>query len=137
MKIIINKCYGGFGLSEAAYERLIELGIPVQAYIEQKRGTDGLYHPEPKNDGKVIFDRSIGESKFDKTMLSFARYWDAWSDIDKRTDPLVIQVVEELGVKANGPHAELCIVEIPDDIEWEIYEYDGMEHIAEKHRTWW
>ncbi len=28
------------------------------------------------------------------------------------------------------------IVEIPDDVDWEVMEYDGMEHIAEKHRTW-
>jgi hypothetical protein len=29
MKIVINKCYGGFGLSEAAYQ---ELGIPWDGY---------------------------------------------------------------------------------------------------------
>jgi hypothetical protein len=32
--------------------------------------------------------------------------------------------------------AELEVVEIPDDVEWIIVDYDGMEHIAEKHRTW-
>jgi hypothetical protein len=30
----------------------------------------------------------------------------------------------------------LEIVEIPDDVEYTIEEYDGLEHIAEKHRTW-
>jgi hypothetical protein len=28
------------------------------------------------------------------------------------------------------------VVEIPDDVNWQVEEYDGMEHIAEKHRTW-
>ena len=28
-------------------------------------------------------------------------------------------------------------VEIPDDVEWQIEEYDGTEHISEKHRTWY
>jgi hypothetical protein len=28
------------------------------------------------------------------------------------------------------------VIEIPDDVEWIIVDYDGMEHIAEKHRTW-
>jgi hypothetical protein len=30
----------------------------------------------------------------------------------------------------------LRIVEIPDGVEWHISEYDGIEHIAENHRTW-
>jgi len=30
----------------------------------------------------------------------------------------------------------LKIVEIPDDVDWEINEDDGSEWIAEKHRTW-
>ncbi len=25
---------------------------------------------------------------------------------------------------------------IPDDVKWQIEEYDGLEWIAEKHRTW-
>jgi hypothetical protein len=48
----------------------------------------------------------------------------------------LVQVVEELGKEANGNYAKLEIIEIPDDVDWEIDEYDGMEHIAEKHRTW-
>lgn len=139
MKIIINGCFGGFGLSEAAYERLIELGIPVRAYVEQERGKDGLYKPQPENDGKVIFDRDLTVDKDDlhKSMRRLAgRYWDSWADDKKRTDPIVIQVVEELGDHANGDYAQLKIVEVPDGIEWEIDEYDGIEHIAEVHRTW-
>ena len=27
-------------------------------------------------------------------------------------------------------------VSIPDDVEWQIEEYDGMEWVAEAHRTW-
>jgi len=27
-------------------------------------------------------------------------------------------------------------VEIPDDVKWHIHEYDGLEHVAEDHRTW-
>lgn len=53
-----------------------------------------------------------------------------------RTDPLMIEVVEELGSAANGEHAELKVVEIPDDVKWYIHYYDGNEHVAEEHRTW-
>ena len=53
-----------------------------------------------------------------------------------RDDSLLIQVVEELGALANGDFARLKIVEIPDDVEWYVEEYDGLEWVAEKHRTW-
>jgi len=48
----------------------------------------------------------------------------------------LVQVVEELGDIASDGYSELSVVEIPDDVEWYIEEYDGMEHIAEQHRTW-
>jgi hypothetical protein len=53
-----------------------------------------------------------------------------------RDDPYLVQVVEELGDRANGRHAELKVVEIPAEVDWEIDEYDGTEWVAEKHRTW-
>lgn len=98
MKVVINKCYGGFGLSDAAYEKLNEWGMTFT-----------------KKDG----------------------YWKpyAWRR-DDRTNPLLVRVVEELGKGADGGYAELKIVEIPDDVKYEIDEYDGIEHIAENHRTW-
>ncbi len=53
-----------------------------------------------------------------------------------RADPLLIQVVEELGRAASSGYAGLEIVDIPDDVEWHIHYYDGLEHVAENHRTW-
>ena len=55
---------------------------------------------------------------------------------EDRADPLLVQVVEELGSEANGAHASLAVVEIPDDVDYIIEEYDGKEWIAEAHRTW-
>ena len=53
-----------------------------------------------------------------------------------RDDPDLIDVVEHFGQKANDSYAELKIVEIPDGVNWYIAEYDGLEHVAERHRTW-
>ena len=53
-----------------------------------------------------------------------------------RSDPVLVAVVEDLGERANGACARLVVVEIPDGVEYEIKEFDGLEHIAEKHRTW-
>lgn len=145
MKVAINRCFGGFGLSQAAYEKLIEWGVPVKKYINEKRDPVTLrYRPEPRNDGEVIFDRELTPPETDSfsalywqykdTSGSLGRYWDVWTD--NRTHPLVIRVIEELGDKANGPHARLAIVYVPDGTDYAIEEYDGKEHIAERHRTW-
>lgn len=89
-KIAINRCYGGFGLSEEALEHYNNLA------------------------GKSVdWDREI-----------------------MRADTFLIQTIEELGDAANGNHAELRIVDIPDDVNWTVEEYDGKEWIAEVHRTW-
>jgi len=55
---------------------------------------------------------------------------------DDRADPLLVKVVEKLGRAASGTHAELKIVEIPEGMQYQIEDYDGMETIHEKHRSW-
>ena len=54
----------------------------------------------------------------------------------KPDNPILVEIVEQLGEGANGRYAKLKVVEIPDDVEWQIEEHDGKEWIAEKHRTW-
>jgi len=120
VKVVINRCFGGFGLSDEAYERLIELGMTASPYDKDgnlPEGIDIAVHTKPRD---VRF---------------FGKYYKHWS-YKERSDPRLIQVVEELDKKANGRYAELKIVEVPDDVEWYIEEYDGVEHVAEKHRIW-
>lgn len=112
MKIVINKCHGGFGLGHEAtllYGKL--KGLKIVWEIDKYN----LYH------------YYIGE-------ISEDTYFADW-DI-QRTDPALIEVVEKLGENAGGRGAELKVVEIPDDVEWILQDYDGVEWIAEKHRTW-
>jgi hypothetical protein len=47
-----------------------------------------------------------------------------------RHDPLVIQVVEEMGSVANGRCAKLCIAEVSGNL-YRIDEYDGSESVQE------
>lgn len=54
-----------------------------------------------------------------------------------RSDKHLIAAIEKLGLeKSNGGFSCLKIVEIPDNIEWEINNYHGIETIHEKHRSW-
>jgi hypothetical protein len=114
-EVVINKCFGGFGLSTKAVEWL----------------------------------RKNGYESGDKCKLKDEEYDDGSGTVDKWTAPVVpkrsrefrcspgvIKVVKELGDEANGKHAELKVVEVPDGVDWVIDEYDGNETIEEKHRSW-
>ena len=59
-----------------------------------------------------------------------------YNEQDQRADPFLVQAVYELGKAANGTHACLKIVEIPDGVDFYIDEYDGVESVHEKHRSW-
>lgn len=47
-----------------------------------------------------------------------------------RHDRALVQVVEELGEKANGGCADLAIREVPDGSRYRIDEYDGLERVV-------
>ena len=124
MKIVINDCYGGFGISHEGMLRYFEIkGQPVwpeQSNDYWKHWTYWTISPENRS-------QAYNESHSNFTVFHL--------DI-KRDDPALVQMVEELGKKANGAHSKLRIVQIPDDVNWYIHEYDGMEHVSEQHRTW-
>ena len=66
-------------------------------------------------------------------------HWDTDEDV-ARDDPILIEIIKELGLKrAGGTHSQLKIIEIPDDVPadgWIIQAYDGVEWVAERHRSW-
>lgn len=68
---------------------------------------------------------------FEKTGATFVDYHN-----EHRDDPMLVEVVETLGKKANGLCANLKVVDVPDGVQFTIQEYDGMEWVAEVHRTW-
>lgn len=114
MKVVINNKYGGFGLSDEAIEWMVDK-----------------------------YNLTIGETSEGRENLivrtggTFSKYY-IWTEDSPefRTNPMLIDVVETLGEKANGDFAKLKIIEIPDDVKWQIEDYDGVEWIAEVHRTW-
>jgi len=59
-------------------------------------------------------------------------YWDI-----PRNCPILIEMVEGVNIdEVNSRYSALKVIEIPDDVEWQIEQYDGAEWVAEKHRTW-
>lgn len=58
--------------------------------------------------------------------------------LEYRTDPHLIAAIEKLGLeKSSGECADLYIVEIPNNVDWEITEYDGNESVRERSRTFY
>jgi len=136
MKIVINKCYGGFGLSNGAMLRYLELkGVEFGMYTVQT--SPFCYVKLDKSE--INRDSDCGVTVMLGPQQEMREYNDDdyfyYADIS-RDDPILVQVVEELGSKANGVLAELKIVEIPDDVDWYVSDYNGIETVEEIHRTW-
>lgn len=127
MKVIINKCFGGFSLSHEAMllyfkKKNIEV-FPYKTsedyvfkndYIRCEEGSDPwlvFYSKKDLGDNPEAF----GEWFYDGEL--------------ERHDPDLVAVVEELGEKANGSCSELVVVSIPN-VAYEIEDYDGLESIV-------
>ena len=135
MKIVINKCYGGFGLSSAAIKSLIE---SKSSLIEKKSVEEYGGGNNPIGESKDVGDGFSTHGYFEGVLVKEGNVYflkrEYEEDIRDHED--LIKVVETLGKEANGRYGSLGIVEIPPGIDWEIKEYDGIEWIAECHRTW-
>ena len=79
--------------------------------------------------GETYPDGYVREPVIRENFESFLRYI-------PRNDPDLVKVVELLGEECNTRFSNLIVIEIPDDVEWVIEEYDGNEWVSEKHRTW-
>tara|TARA_R100000808_G_C2142907_1_gene150692 strand:+ start:1607 stop:1942 length:336 start_codon:yes stop_codon:yes gene_type:complete len=110
MRIALNKCYGGFALTEEVAKRIRSLGI-------------ARINPEidvwPCN-------RDFGYEEHDNP------YW-------YRRDPYLIKVLEMPDLTVHERlHSEIELIFIPKRIQlagWYIDDYDGLETIHENHWT--
>jgi len=102
MKVLVNKCYGGYGTS-------------VEAGLEWLKRNNKVF--TVIDDSYSLVVEMDGEKHY--------------IDLD-REDPILIELFEERGSKfVSGNHAELVLVHIPDNCEYSVGEYDGQEWIEE------
>lgn len=149
MKLVINVCYGGFSLSPEAILWMYkhgakELATPVKKYFGGDNDAYAKAHPD--HNWKAEYQKSLAEwKKYQQSKGKDSLFVTVFSPDEKyvldsrpqdRANPLLIECVKRLGKKASARLAELKIVEIPDGVQYEIDEYDGLETIHEQHRSW-
>lgn len=100
MKIVINRCYGGFSLSNKVMRHL---GFEADDY------------------------GYVENSSFNIDDNNYQAY---------RTHPALIDAIETIGLEeSSGTYSELRIINIPDDMDWYIEDYDGLESVHEHHKS--
>ena len=142
-KVILNKDYGGFGVSAKAHKLYAErLGKELFYYVGQYEKPYVVYK-------KVSYEEFIIKKNSLFYFYSFKDLGDEITrdiaredddsilDLDEhhREDPLLIQIVEELGEEASSWAATLKVVEIPDELangNYMIDDYDGIEILHAK-----
>jgi len=142
MKIVVNKCYGGWGVSVEALKALylMKSNAVKSTTIKEYYGRNSTKKWEKDKAEYLPIGDGIWAHKMDFNI------WDEKTpnvlyDINNRSDEArtnndLIELIENGKINVNGNYADLRVVEIPDNVEWEIDEYDGIESIHEKHRSW-
>lgn len=121
MKIAVNRCFGGFSVSKDAALMLRSKGVKIT--LNGEYYSDGSGPCEKMEDAYYLCNEDFGiESD------NVYQY---------RAEKRLIETIEILGEeKASGVLSNIVIVNIPENVDWEIDDYDGMENIEEVHRRW-
>lgn len=133
-KIVYNACYGGFGLSEAAMRLYAQKkGLPLFVFNPYGIDSDLGKQYFTADPSEYISDEK-GYPAVDHDFYSKYSLYDR--DFD-RTDPVLVEVVEELGEKANDTFSELRVRELEPGTMYRIEEYDGYETIETRESIDW
>lgn len=149
-KVIINKCFGGYGFEPFTIQKYAEAkGAQLFWYtrdytydagrlkekwnrttideIEKQGGLRMGNWPLIEDMGDSFIFEWEGEM-FDRLVYQLP------TNGESRTDPVLIDIIEKYGDKnRHGCHAP-TVIEVPDGVEWVVDEYDGMESLHEAHR---
>lgn len=148
-KVVINGCYGGFGLSHIAQDKLLKEKGNKEVFwyvAELVFSEETEYILTDVEDIEVVTFTDVvplteyfGTTIHSLDMIKFRKQYSAYDSITdiERDDMDLVKVVEEMGERASGRFSALKVVEIPKEVEFQIEEHDGNEWIAEKHRTWY
>lgn len=138
-KIVYNACYGGFGLSEAAVRRYAALKGLTLFPEKDAFGLTTYWVCPPDQRAGVLDVDAFHRASMEARQTSNTRYDELTLCARKisRSDPILVQVVEELGDAASGGYAKLRIAEVPSGGRYRIDEYDGFESVETPESYQW
>lgn len=111
----------------------------------QKASATLRKHIKPTGTIKIAVSTGVNYSLFLNLRFSLearARYkeltgTEVWNIADiQRDDKALIQVIEELGKAVTDGCGSIRIVEVPEDTNWTILDFDGLEIVVDKDRVW-
>ena len=131
MKVVLNNCHGGFGLSIKGIKRYLELSgkdcffyvfIEGDATVDEHYKLIDDYENNKELNGPnfikvpIITTEDLGNIR--DSISNELRFND---ESLSRTDPILIQIIEELGEEASNRRcSSLIIKEIPDEMKFNI-----------------
>lgn len=133
-KVFYNACFCKFELSHTAIMRYAELkGLKIYPFVCCQNNEGSQY--------KLVTDAEA-EAAFLVHYCTTPEYsdtsvWPAHKICEVRHDPILIQVIEELGDRAAGECAELKIVEIESGTLYRIEEDDDSESVVTQSSRKW
>lgn len=133
MKIVINRSYGGFGLSFEAV--LLYAKIKNLKLYPYKLWSSGVYkkvYHSMENDciwllndhGDIYISKGIDYDIFSPYCID-------------RADMALVETIHQLKARANGVYSKLKIIELPDNAEYSIRHRHGMERIIYEGKSYW
>ena len=146
MKVVYNDCWGEFGLSNKAMEiyfrrkgEVMPAGLfrsicrwdPILIEIVEELGEEA----KARDAMKVVYNDCWGGFGLsNKAMEIYFRRKGEVTPVGLfrnicRWDPILIEIVEELGEEANAKYANLKIWNVPKGERFRIDEYDGLERV--------
>lgn len=153
-KVVINQDNGVFSLSAIALKKYMQLkGKEVYAYEYGECSYGSILRPDIVRGYSKIALSGVAESVANGECVVLSttdigglvsaediRDEDKCCFVDFKTIPRddldLVQVVEYLEFAANNPGVKLKVVEIPDNIEYEIKKGMFGEYIVEKDKYW-
>lgn len=150
MDVVVNRDYGGFGLSNKAKYMYLKKKYPDKE-ICCYYGTFRYYHTVYVRHNPEDSFKTRSEDSYYFTLKDYGNEYDVENNdevfetydfdndsIEFRSDKCLVEVVKELKEDSYGDFAELKIVKIPKEYIDNVYisSYDGYENIVENHKEW-
>lgn len=132
VKVVVNRCFGGFGISPEAQLELHKRGCSHITENKLDEYFNGSFYKT--DDDKVRHLKMCDIPHMDGII-----YLDEHRpSFDNRCCPHLVKLIEEWGSeRVSGKCANLHIVEVPSDVKWGIDDYDGSEKIEEYPKRHW